>query len=541
MSMINRTEDIDDSMVPEKVSEEVVVQQPEPELKNRTPKNFGSEFQLYLIEGTSDEVSGQHSYCFKVKDEPKTYDEAWKSYDDRTDIDLDNNLSFVLVYERIMERTYEVRPLLTDHFKKGKPKFPPLRCNLLEELRVQFQQGPQYMLETSTSLINHNLDAKDIGKMKMILEAYAYFHNMRTANENRNMMERFLQPTNDPLALVLNASIQHLSNSLALLTQSYKSHLPQTNNQLRTSSNARNKATVQDGRVVVQDVRGRYNANNQGKPFQRNNARGNVVAQECRGQNRGGIINPGRYNCNGLGHIARECPRPKRLQDSYTIKSKAQSALIMSMYQVQTTNHNTPLIIHDSEDNSVEKAEITRKIMRENMDNNRKKAETLAPKPIYTALTCIYPIHHQACPQNSSNKKLSENTLIVTHITFTEFDKKRMLKLEWPRVRATGVNTSTEASGSKPRSNTKKNRILPAKTENKKKVGLNKTVRFICTDNGTEFVNQRMSEYYEGVGIFHQKSVPRTPQQNGVVERRNRTLVEAARTMMIFSKAPMFL
>ncbi|GJU56688.1 retrovirus-related pol polyprotein from transposon TNT 1-94 [Tanacetum coccineum] len=73
------------------------------------------------------------------------------------------------------------------------------------------------------------------------------------------------------------------------------------------------------------------------------------------------------------------------------------------------------------------------------------------------------------------------------------------------------------------------------------KVGLNKTVRFIRTDNGTEFVNQVMSEYYEGVGIFHQKSVPRTPQQNGIVERRNRTLVEAARTMMIFSKAPMFL
>ncbi|GKA68496.1 hypothetical protein Tco_0768413, partial [Tanacetum coccineum] len=45
--------------------------------------------------------------------------------------------------------------------------------------------------------------------------------------------------------------IESLSNSLALLTQSYKSHLPQTNNQLRTSSNARNKATVQDGRVVV--------------------------------------------------------------------------------------------------------------------------------------------------------------------------------------------------------------------------------------------------------------------------------------------------
>ncbi|GJU55763.1 retrovirus-related pol polyprotein from transposon TNT 1-94 [Tanacetum coccineum] len=72
-------------------------------------------------------------------------------------------------------------------------------------------------------------------------------------------------------------------------------------------------------------------------------------------------------------------------------------------------------------------------------------------------------------------------------------------------------------------------------------IGLNKTVRYIRTDNGTEFVNQVLTEYYERVGIFHQKSVPRTPQQNGVVERRNRTLVEAARTMLIFSKAPMFL
>ncbi|GKB19607.1 putative reverse transcriptase domain-containing protein [Tanacetum coccineum] len=61
------------------------------------------------------------------------------------------------------------------------------------------------------------------------------------------------------------------------------------------------------------------------------------------------------------------------------------------------------------------------------------------------------------------------------------------------------------------------------------------------TDNGTEFVNKTLSGYYESVRIFHQKTVSRTPQQNGVVERRNRTLVEAARTMLIFSKAPMFL
>nr|GEX99589.1 copia protein [Tanacetum cinerariifolium] len=75
----------------------------------------------------------------------------------------------------------------------------------------------------------------------------------------------------------------------------------------------------------------------------------------------------------------------------------------------------------------------------------------------------------------------------------------------------------------------------------KNKSCLNKTVRYVRTDNGTEFVNHTLTEYYERIGIFHQKTVPRTPQQNGVVERRNRTLIEAARTMLIFSKAPMFL
>ncbi|GJR49233.1 retrovirus-related pol polyprotein from transposon TNT 1-94 [Tanacetum coccineum] len=72
-------------------------------------------------------------------------------------------------------------------------------------------------------------------------------------------------------------------------------------------------------------------------------------------------------------------------------------------------------------------------------------------------------------------------------------------------------------------------------------VHLKATVWNVQTDNGTEFVNQTLSEWYENVGITHQTSVARTPQQNGVVERRNQTLVEAARTMLIFSRAPLFL
>ncbi|GJU01736.1 retrovirus-related pol polyprotein from transposon TNT 1-94 [Tanacetum coccineum] len=72
-------------------------------------------------------------------------------------------------------------------------------------------------------------------------------------------------------------------------------------------------------------------------------------------------------------------------------------------------------------------------------------------------------------------------------------------------------------------------------------VRLKETVRRIRTDNGTEFVNQTLREYYEKVDISHETSVARSPQQNGVVERRNRTLIEAAHTMLIYAKAPLFL
>ncbi|GJX72981.1 retrovirus-related pol polyprotein from transposon TNT 1-94 [Tanacetum coccineum] len=63
----------------------------------------------------------------------------------------------------------------------------------------------------------------------------------------------------------------------------------------------------------------------------------------------------------------------------------------------------------------------------------------------------------------------------------------------------------------------------------------------IRTNNETEFVNQTLREYYEKIDISHETSVARSPQQNGVIERRNRTLIEAARTMLIYAKALLFL
>nr|GFB97737.1 putative ribonuclease H-like domain-containing protein [Tanacetum cinerariifolium] len=70
---------------------------------------------------------------------------------------------------------------------------------------------------------------------------------------------------------------------------------------------------------------------------------------------------------------------------------------------------------------------------------------------------------------------------------------------------------------------------------------LQSPVIIIRTDNGTEFKNQVLKVYFDSVGITRQMSSVRTPQQNGVMERQNRTLVEATRTMLIFSRAPLFL
>nr|GFA70572.1 putative ribonuclease H-like domain-containing protein [Tanacetum cinerariifolium] len=131
-----------------------------------------------------------------------------------------------------------------------------------------------------------------------------------------------------------------------------------------------------------------------------------------------------------------------------------------------------------------------------------------------------------------------------------------------PVLSSTGVTLVSSASGSKSQDNTKKNRIR--RTQKKAKetklgdhlrtvksslnkasivdstatssVRLNVPVRRIRTDNGTEFVNQTLRDYYEEVGISHETSVAPSPQQNGVVERHNRTLIEAARTMLIYAQ-----
>ena len=65
-------------------------------------------------------------------------------------------------------------------------------------------------------------------------------------------------------------------------------------------------------------------------------------------------------------------------------------------------------------------------------------------------------------------------------------------------------------------------------------------VKILRSDNGTEFKNTQMNEFCKQKGISHQFSTPGTPQQNGVAERKNRTLIEDGRTMLEEANLPTY-
>nr|GFC62072.1 hypothetical protein [Tanacetum cinerariifolium] len=75
----------------------------------------------------------------------------------------------------------------------------------------------------------------------------------------------------------------------------------------------------------------------------------------------------------------------------------------------------------------------------------------------------------------------------------------------------------------------------------KTQVNLQLQVQHVRNDNGTKFKNKTLAKFFDEVGITQQFYSARTPQQNGVVVRRNRTLVEAARNMLTFANLPSFL
>ncbi|KAG4061423.1 hypothetical protein PC123_g3730 [Phytophthora cactorum] len=65
-------------------------------------------------------------------------------------------------------------------------------------------------------------------------------------------------------------------------------------------------------------------------------------------------------------------------------------------------------------------------------------------------------------------------------------------------------------------------------------------MKCLRSDNGMEFVNNKVADIWQRNGIVHQRTVPYSPQQNGVAERMNRTIMEKARSMLHYKAMPMY-
>lgn len=71
------------------------------------------------------------------------------------------------------------------------------------------------------------------------------------------------------------------------------------------------------------------------------------------------------------------------------------------------------------------------------------------------------------------------------------------------------------------------------------KTQFGKSVKVLRSDNGTEFVNSVCDAMFKDLGIIHQRSCPYTPQQNGVVKRKHRCILEVTRALKFQAKIPL--
>ncbi|GKD80596.1 hypothetical protein Tco_1347435, partial [Tanacetum coccineum] len=101
-----------------------------------------------------------------------------------------------------------------------------------------------------------------------------------------------------------------MNKAMAFLEAMFSQCYPSTNNQLRSSSNPRNQATIQDGRVTIQQV--------QGQNVVGSGSQGNALGLQGNTSGQAKVIKC--YNCQGERH--RQCTQPKRRRDATWFKEK---------------------------------------------------------------------------------------------------------------------------------------------------------------------------------------------------------------------------
>ncbi|GJW32858.1 integrase, catalytic region, zinc finger, CCHC-type containing protein [Tanacetum coccineum] len=162
------------------------------------------------------------------------------------------------------------------------------------------------------AIVNHHKVSKEIwDRVKLLMQGMKL-----SLQEKECLVVLVFNQGDDPIAC--------LSKAMAFLTAVASSRFHSTNNQLRTSFNLRNQATIQDGRVTMQQVQQSYvgtsymgNATSYGG----NNTGGQTRVVKCK-------------NCQGEGHMARKCTQPKRPRNAAWFKEKAMLAEAQEFGQI---------------------------------------------------------------------------------------------------------------------------------------------------------------------------------------------------------------
>ncbi|GJT73814.1 retrovirus-related pol polyprotein from transposon TNT 1-94, partial [Tanacetum coccineum] len=183
-------------------------------------------------------------------------------------------------------------------------KFTSVKDETLYEYYWRFAQliNDMHTIGMTMQQVQHECCAKDI---QILLH---WLLTIKLSQILLSLAVPVFLPRDDPIAC--------LNKAMAFMLTVVASRFPSTKNQLRTSSNPRNQATIQDGRVTVQQVQGRQrqsfagmgtkgNATSLGE----NNAAGQARVIKC-------------YNCQGEGNMARQCTKPKRPRNSAWFKEK---------------------------------------------------------------------------------------------------------------------------------------------------------------------------------------------------------------------------
>ncbi|GJU64747.1 retrovirus-related pol polyprotein from transposon TNT 1-94 [Tanacetum coccineum] len=283
-----------------------------------------------------------------------------------------------------------------------------------------------------------------------------------------------------------------LKKAMAFLMVVASSRFPSTNNQLRTSSNLRNHATIQDGRVIVKQVQGR-----QGQSYYGTSYKSNATRSE--GNNDKAML----AEAQEAGQILDE-EQLAFLIDPGVPNGQVVKKIIPNNAAFQTQDLDT----YDSNCDDISNAKV---VLMANISNygldvilerqrlragygtvacalGKSKKSSHQPKAEDTNQEKLYLLHMDLCGPMRVASINGKRYILVIVDEYSRFTWVKFLRSK---------DEAPEA-------------II--KCIKNIQVHLNATVRNVRTDNGTEFINQTLHEFYKNVGISHQTSVACTPQ-----------------------------